>query len=238
MLSVALRDARRAVSTLRRRLFELAGSRRYSRPGLNGLDARLAPYLGFQGGFFIEAGANDGYSQSNTYYLERYQGWSGVLVEGIPELYDRCRRLRRGSRVYQCALVGPDFPDASVPMHYANLMSVVDGSLKTSRAQDEQIRGGLQVQKLAATYTVAVPARTLASILDGLPQPVHIDFLSLDVEGAELGVLSGLNLDKYRPTYILVEATFFDEVDAYLRPHYVLVEPLSHHDYLYKSRPT
>jgi FkbM family methyltransferase len=227
---------RRIVSAWRRRLFELAGSQRYSRPGLNDLDARLAPYLGFKDGFFIEAGANDGYSQSNTYYLERYLGWSGVLVEGIPELYDQCRRLRRRSRVYQCALVAPDFPGASVPMHFANLMSVVDGSLKTANAQEQQIRTGLEIQSLDATYTVAVPARTLASILDELPQPVRIDFFSLDVEGAELDVLKGLNLEKYRPAYILVEARFFDEVDAYLEPHYTLVGQLSHHDYLYKSR--
>jgi FkbM family methyltransferase len=227
-------QTRRALGALRRRLFEFVGDRRYSKPGLNNLDDKLVPYLGFPRGFFIEVGANDGYSQSNTYYLERCLGWSGVLVEGIPELYDRCRRLRRRSRVYQCALVAPGFPNASVPMHYAHLMSVVDGSLKTSGAQDEQIRRGLEVQSLAATYTVAVPARTLASILDELPPPVHIDFLSLDVEGGELDVLKGLNLDTYRPTYILVEARFFDEVDAYLRPHYVLVEQLSHHDYLYK----
>lgn len=69
-----------------------------------------------------------------------------------------------------------------------------------------------------------------------LAGPYHIDFLSLDVEGSELDVLKELNLDKYRPTCILVEARFFDEVDGCLQPHYVLVEQLSHHDYLYKSR--
>lgn len=229
-------NLRRLVSAWRRRLFELAGSQRYSRPGLNNLDAKLAPYLGFRGGFFIEAGANDGYSQSNTYYLERYLGWSGVLVEGIPELYEQCRRLRRRSRVYHCALVAPDFRGTSVPMHFANLMSVVDGSLKTPDAQDQQIRTGLEIQSLDETYTVAVPARTLASILDELPQPVQIDFFSLDVEGAELDVLEGLNLEKYRPAYILVEARFFAEVDAFLQPHYTRIGQLSHHDYLYQCR--
>jgi FkbM family methyltransferase len=227
---------RRALGVWRRRLFELAGSRRYSRPGLDDLDAKLARYLGFDGGFFVEAGANDGYSQSNTYYLERFRGWSGVLIEGIPELYDRCRRLRRRSRVYQCALVAPEFREPSVPMHYANLMSVVDGSLKSSGAQDDQIRRGIELQSLPATYTIGVPARTLASILDEV-SPARIDFFSLDVEGAELDVLKGLNLEKYRPTYLLVEARFFDEVDAYLRPYYELVEQLTYHDYLYRSRP-
>ena len=63
-----------------------------------------------------------------------------------------------------------------------------------------------------------------------------IDFFSLDVEGYELNVLEGLNLTKYRPGYILVEARFFEEVNDFLEMHqYKLVEKMSYHDYLYKK---
>ena len=31
--------------------------------------------------FFFEAGARNGVSESNTFFFERYLGWSGVLVE-------------------------------------------------------------------------------------------------------------------------------------------------------------
>jgi hypothetical protein len=93
------------------------------------------------------------------------------------------------------------------------------------------------VQALSSTYHVDVSARTLDSILDEYPNLPQIDFFSLDVEGYELDVLRGLTLDRYRPTYILVEARFFDEVDAHLKAHYELVGKLSHHDYLYRSRP-
>ena len=41
------------------------------KPALNGLDNKLEGYLNYKNGFFIEAGANDGYSQSNTNYLEK-----------------------------------------------------------------------------------------------------------------------------------------------------------------------
>lgn len=50
---------------------------------LNGLDEKLAPYLNFKGGIFIEAGANNGIRQSNTYYLEAVRGWKGILVEPV-----------------------------------------------------------------------------------------------------------------------------------------------------------
>src|SRR5207248_1270594 len=101
--------------------------------------------------------ANDGFSQSNTYFLERFLGWSGILVEAIPELAERCRRLRRRSQVHQCALVSPDFGRTEIHMHYANLMSVVDGALQTRTAQEDHLRQGLEVQRLRSTYEVAVP---------------------------------------------------------------------------------
>jgi FkbM family methyltransferase len=225
-----MKQLRRALSAIKRSVF------RTSRPALGSLDRKLAKYLSCPGGFFIEAGANDGYTQSNTYYLEKKLGWGGLLIEGIPELFQKCRETRPGSRVVHCALVSPDFADATVRMHFANLMSVVDGAMKTAEAQQAHIEDGLDVQHLDRSYTVDVPARTLESVLDETPRPPEIDFFSLDVEGHELDVLKGLNVDKYRPKYILVEARFFEDVNAFLAKRYDLVEQLSHHDYLYRRK--
>jgi len=211
--------------------------RRSSTPSLFGMDAKLSRYLGFRGGFFIEAGANDGYAQSNTYFLEREMGWKGLLVEGIPDLYEKCLSNRPDALVRNCALVSSDFTGSTVVMHYASLMSVVDGSLGSAEAQDKHINVGVDVQKLGGSYEIEVPARTLESVLDEIPGLPPIDFLSLDVEGYELNVLKGLNLSKHRPAYILVEARFFDDVNALLvAASYEMVEQLSFHDYLYAAR--
>jgi len=224
---------KRPYHRLRRFLFETLGDPRFSRPALNGLDDKLSKYLNYRDGFFIEAGANDGYSQSNTYYLEKFLGWTGILVEGIPELYHSCRRLRKKSAVHHCALVSGEFKAPQVRMHYANLMSLVDGALKSEALQAAHLGRGLELQKISGTHPVTVPARTLQSILDEYSPPPRIDFLSLDVEGYELEVLKGLDLRKYRPTYILVEARFFEEVHAYLEPFYELAEQLTDSDFLY-----
>ena len=45
---------------------------------LYGMDRKLEKYLDFRGGTFIEAGANDGIAQSNSYFLENKHGWNGV----------------------------------------------------------------------------------------------------------------------------------------------------------------
>src|SRR3954469_21340764 len=113
LLGRALTAARRAFYNLdgpwlRCRLFEALGSRRYSWPALNDLDRSLQRLLPDRPGTFMEAGAHDGYTQSNTYYLERFRGWHGVLVEAVPELHAKAARRRRRSRVVQAALVGPE----------------------------------------------------------------------------------------------------------------------------------
>lgn len=217
----------------RRRGCEALGIPWYTpRPSLNELDAKLSKYLNYRGGFFVEAGANDGYKQSNTYYLEHGLRWRGVLVEAIPDLYEKCRQRRPRARVFNCALVASDYPGDQVLMHYADLMSVTDGALGDRQA--DHLEQGIRLQRLDGTYPVRVRARTLESVLDEV-KPRRIDFLSLDVEGYELDVLRGLNLARYRPRYILVEAWAYDDIDALLAQHYVQVEQLTYHDYLYRK---
>jgi FkbM family methyltransferase len=216
------------LKTIRERLY------RSPRPSLNDLDKKIEKYINYKYGFFIEAGANDGYSQSNTYYLEKKRGWTGILIEGIPELYQKCKSQRSKSKVFNCALVSNDFTKPTITMHYAHLMSFVDGALKTREEQHKHFKNGMDVQKLEKSYSIEVPARTLESILDEIPNFQNIDLLSLDVEGYELNALKGLNLSKYRPKYILIEAKYFSEVDSFLvAHHYTMVDQMSYHDYFY-----
>jgi len=218
-----------------REVCELLGSFRYSRPALDDLDKKLEKYLGYRNGFFIEAGANDGYAQSNTYYLEKRHGWTGVLVEPIPELFEKCKLIRKKSTIYNCALVENSATN-SVVMRYANLMSLVNGVFQDSGDEEKHINDGLSVQNIGKSYEIQVSSVTLESILDGYCSK-KIDFMSLDVEGYELDVLKGMNLDKYRPEYILIETHQVEAVNNLLQPYYQFVEALSQHDYLYKAIP-
>ena len=140
--------------------------------------------------------------------------------------------------MFNCALVAKDYAEPTIEIQFADLMSVVEGARKTSEAQNKWVADGVRCQNLAESYSVRVPARTLESVLDELPQPLKIDFFSLDVEGYELNVLKGLNLEKYRPKYILVESDFFDEVNDFLADKYELLEKMSYHDYLYRLKET
>jgi FkbM family methyltransferase len=201
---------------------------------LNELDAKLERHLHFDGGTFVEAGANDGVAQSNTLYFEARRGWRGLLVEPVPHLAEECRRFRPHALVEQVALVPPEREGASVALRYANLMSVVKGGMKTSDEEEAHIAAGCDVQKIQ-TYDLSARGATLSSLLDkhGLQ---HVDLLSLDIEGYELAALQGLDFQRHRPRYILVEARYRDEVHAYLASRYDLVEELSFHDLLYRIK--
>lgn len=227
------RPLRQCVKTWRRRIFERFGSDRYSRFALNDLDRKLEKYLSWRNGTFIEAGANDGLTQSNTYWFERFRGWRGLLVEPIPAKAQACRHNRPIATVVNSALVGSE-DVKSVSMKTANLMAFVTGGLGNSAEEDQHMKTAIAVQKLEAIEEVEVPARRLSNILDDVGMS-HIDLFSLDVEGYEIEVLKGLELDRHLPTYILVETKNLPGVLETLEQRYRKIDQFSHHDYLLQA---
>ncbi len=230
---------RQSLKRARRAVCESLGIHRYSRPALYDLDRKLERHLDLDGGVFIEAGANDGVRQSNTYYFERIRGWSGLLIEPVPELAAECRKNRRAS-VIEAALAATDVPGATVELHVAGLMSTVVGAMGDAAATDRHIAAALEIQKLVATRRIRVPARSLSALIDAAGFTRPIDLLSLDVEGAELMALRGLDLGRHAPRFICVEARQESEITALLAPRYELREVLTdvgtHRDLLFKRQ--
>lgn len=219
--------------SLRRHTAELLGRDTYSRPARDNLDAKLEKYLPAKG-FFVEAGAHDGFSDSNTYFLEKIKGWRGLLIEPMPGNYRACIKQRPNSRVVHSALVAEGYPDQTVKMTWGDRMSWVEGAYNDDEAQKRRA----SVKKWLEPTEIEVPARTLNSIFEeaGVSQ---IDFFSLDVEGYELQVLQGLDLTRFAPRFFLIECQTvpqFEEIRDVLATHYALEAQLSHHDYLFAKR--
>jgi len=226
-----------SLKRLRRGVCEAVGVWRYSRPALYGIDRKLERWLDRDGGVFIEAGANDGVRQSNTYFLEKKRGWTGLLVEPVPELAAECRKNRRAAVVREAALVASDVAGATVELQVAGLMSTVTGALGDEEATARHVAKALAVQKIAASRRMRVPARTLSALIDETGIGREIDVLSLDVEGAEEMALRGLDFSRHAPRFICVEVRDEAAIGAVLGARYRVAEVLTdvgtHRDLLY-----
>jgi FkbM family methyltransferase len=155
-------------------------------------------------GVFVEAGANNGMSLSNTLHLERECAWSGLLVEPIPHLAAAARANRPNAIVEEVALVSRKYDRTSIHLTYGNLQSLVRGARPSRESEIAHASAPSLEQRPVDTYDVEARAVTLSSLLDAHDLRV-IDFLSLDVEGYEPQVLDGLDLSCHQPRFILVE---------------------------------
>ncbi|MBX9873512.1 MAG: FkbM family methyltransferase [Beijerinckiaceae bacterium] len=206
--------------------------------GLNELDRTLESYLDIDGGYFVELGANDGVAQSNTLHFERFRGWSGVLVEPTPHNFLKCLKTRSDrAKVFCCACTSFDYRERFVEIAFSNLMSTPVGL--ESDIADPRAHAELGHQFLAPServFSFGALARPLNDLLMEAGSPAWIDLLSLDVEGAEIEVLKGIDHGRYRFRYICVECRDFDRIAAYLGQHgYSFVAQLTVHDYLFRD---
>lgn len=91
-------------------------------------------------------------------------------------------------------------------MRYAGLMTMACGIFGDEERERQRAVEGLAAQGLpVAEQLVTARVRTLTSVLVETPTPSDFDLLSLDVEGMEVDVLRGLDLERFLPRAICVE---------------------------------
>lgn len=145
-------------------------------------------------GFYVDVGASHPVRHSVTQlFYER--GWSGVNIEPIPERVAELRRLRPRDLTFR--LLAGD-RRRTVPLGRERGL----GMLSTTQAtQSEGAARALQ-----GAWAIMADEVPLSDILaeNGIGD---IDFLKIDVEGAERAVIEGMDLRAWRPAVVLVEAT-------------------------------
>lgn len=204
---------------------------------INQLDEQLEQYVNYDNGFFVELGANDGVSQSNSLYFEKERNWRGVLIEPSPHNYLLCKERRSTENNIFCnACVSFDYKDKYVDIKYANLMSISENLELDLEDKDAHIQSGEKfLSAKEDVFSFGSVAETLNSILKKSNAPKEIDFLSLDVEGAELEVLKGVNFVEFSFKFMLIEVRDLKKMENFLNPHgYILEKQFSPHDYLFK----
>ncbi|MDR3162235.1 MAG: FkbM family methyltransferase [Helicobacteraceae bacterium] len=170
------------------------------------LDQDLLAYLYFKGkknGFYLDIGAHDGLSINNTYVFERL-GWRGACVEPLPDIFERLRQNRKCD-CYNVAI--SDQTEDNVDFikvggggtNYTEMFSGLEARLPSVRKKN-----------IKSCERIKVKTMTFDDLMKNYPDVTHIDFLSIDVEGAEMSILKSIDFTKY--TFGLMAAENNEEV--------------------------
>jgi len=139
-------------------------------------------FAGKTQGVFVDVGAYDGVTGSNSLFFEQRRGWTGVMVEPVAAQAAAARMARKAPCI-ECA-VGPEEGRAS-------FIEVTKGFTQMSGLEthyDSNLLDRVRSDPRHAENRIEIEVKTLSSILIETKTP-HPDFVSLDIEGGEIAVL-------------------------------------------------
>ena len=139
-------------------------------------------------GYYVEIGAFDGKKKNSTIILEEL-GWNGVCVEPTPSSYAQLIKNRK----CRCENVAIWKEDTTKEFAVYDLDPAWNGIVETLDKH--------HIDNLHKARTISVPTKTW----NNLNLPKHIDYLQIDVEGAELEILNCIDWNTQHISYICIE---------------------------------
>jgi FkbM family methyltransferase len=195
---------------------------RFQPEGLNGYfsqcgqDKWIAETLlpGKRNGIFVDIGAHDGVTFSNTLFLEKNLGWTGLAVEPIPEVFDKLKLNRQCTVINGCVGSPPGKRKFRRVSGYAEMLSGLvdeyDPRHEERIQQETAAKGG-------SIHEIEVDCFDLNSLLMD-HQITSVDYLNIDVEGSEFSIIKSIDFGRIRIKIIGVENNYKDKkAEIFLR---------------------
>ena len=145
-----------------------------------------------ENGFFIEIGANDPVINNNSYFLEQ-QGWLGIGIDPISRFETLWQENRKSH--FFCGAVA----EKSMTIDFVEILSkqgwehALSGFKQHVREEDMSMYDHIEYK---------VQAKPLDDYLKNIPR---VNVIMIDVEGAEIQVLQGINFEQLKPDLVLIE---------------------------------
>lgn len=162
-------------------------------------------------GYFLDFGAFDGVTASNTLALERDLGWKGISVEANPTYYPALCESR--STICINAALWPISRES---------VEMVDAHGLSSLRQYMDVDGNQPARENASSGFFSIDTINPTELLQRFKAPARIEYMSLDVEGCELDVLQAIDFSTYQIAMMTVEHSEFparqDAIRAFLQP--------------------
>ncbi len=167
-------------------------------------------------GFFLDIGAHDGVHLSNTYLLEKKYKWKGICIEGNPKTSKELVKHRNCQCINACV-------DESAGIVKFNLAGVFGGIVdEASSETDTENREVIEVK-----------STRLDELLKNANAPAIIDYMSIDIEGAEDRALLTFPFDKYRFNAITIERPSVAVRELLHKNGYILIKDMPELDCYY-----
>lgn len=145
--------------------------------------------------WFVEFGATDGISLSNTFQLENVFSWNGILAEPGVTWHEHLLRNRRclidSRAVWHSTGIHLSFQESQI-REFSSLSQFIDKTKTNSQEKDEYL----------------VETISLNDLLEFHSSPTNVGYLSVDTEGSEYDIMKNLNFVKYKFGFINVEHNY------------------------------
>jgi FkbM family methyltransferase len=146
--------------------------------------------------YFIDIGAYDGESLSNTLLLEEDYNWKGICVEPLPDTFNKLKKKRN------CICINTAlYSESNIELDFINA-EMLSGVTKNIDCHTHVLN--------SKNDTIKIKTTTINELLDKNNLPFFIHYMSLDTEGSEYEILKVLNFDKYIFGYINVEHNYIE----------------------------
>jgi len=172
-----------------------------------GQDKFVDDYLNSKmNGVFVDIGAHDGKSCSNTLFFELFRNWTGICVEPGPQEFLKLDNLRKSINVNACISDYDGESEFTYIEGYANMLSGLSEDYNNqhqNRINDEINTYGGEIKKIKS------PVFKLQTLLDKY-NILDIDYCSIDTEGSEFNIISSIDFDKTNIKIFSIENNYGD----------------------------
>lgn len=150
-------------------------------------------------GYFVDLAANEPVIFSNTYYLEQSMNWSGLCIEANHRYFWPLVQQRK------CQVIGAVVNDVEHQgISFRTDLGAGAGIIASDTDNNYRLRGKGKL-RIDPHALETLSTTTLERILQQSHSPAVIDYLSLDIEGAEWRALSRFPFDQYTFLTLTIE---------------------------------
>jgi FkbM family methyltransferase len=145
-------------------------------------------------GVFLDIGAHDGISFSNTYFLEKERHWKGICIEPIPSVFEKLKE-NRNCIVENCCISDVNgnvtFREVTGPDMLSGIVDFFDET-HLIRIENE-----IKMFPDGGYKDISVNSYNINDLLEKY-NCYSIDYCSIDTEGVEYQIVKSIDFERFK----------------------------------------